>query len=140
MDFEISIAGMDCKEEVSLFLENAGKNSVGTRDTYYCAISKLNAYAGLIKTRLLEFTPVHADGFVFHLMGGGYSPASVRLAVLAASGLCEFIERRHSDASPEAGGSRLFNVELRFKVRRFSLVDFRRQDVLLFYKREIFFG
>jgi integrase len=98
LDFEVSIAGIDCKAEAVLFLENMGKKgSIETQKTYMRELKKLNAYCGMIKTRILEFTPQHADNYILYLINRRYSSASIALAVSVASSFCNFVERRHSD-------------------------------------------
>ena len=98
LDFEVAVAGIDCAEETALFLENAGKSgSKATHKTYTHELEKLRRYCEQIRTQLIEFTPQHTDNYIMYLVNMGYSPASIALSVSAASSLCNFIERRHSD-------------------------------------------
>ena len=98
LDFEVAVAGIDCEKETALFLENAGKSgSEATLKTYTSELEKLARYCNQIKIRLIEFTPQHADNYIFHLINKGYSSASIALSVSVASCFCTFIERRHSD-------------------------------------------
>jgi site-specific recombinase XerC len=98
LDFEVSVAGVNCAAEAVQFLENKGrKGSLGTQKTYMRELRKLNDYCRKMKMRLLEFTPRDADNYIIYLIGCGYSSASIALAVSAVSSFCNFIERRHSD-------------------------------------------
>ena len=98
MDFEISVAGIDKETEAALFLEDmARRGSKATQKVYAWELGKLDGYCSRIKTRLIEFTPLHADNYILHLISQGYSSASIALAVSVASSFCNFMERRHSD-------------------------------------------
>ena len=98
LDFEIAASGIDVESEAALFLEGMGKRgSKLTQKTYAWELQKLVGYCRETKTRLIEFTPRNADGYILHLIDKGYSPASVALAVSVASSFSCFIERRHSD-------------------------------------------
>jgi len=98
LDFEVAVAGIDCANEAALFLENiAMRGSKATQKTYTNEVERLTRYCNQTGSRLIEFTPRHADSYIISLVNKGYSSASIALSVSVASSLCRFIERRHSD-------------------------------------------
>ena len=101
MNTAVNLAGIDWKTEKALFIENAGQEqSAHTRRGYSKALEKLEAWAadqkrGDRKLNPLELNPAEADNFIYHLRASGAAPASVRLAVAAASSFYTYLHRRH---------------------------------------------
>ena len=128
LDFEISIAGINCAEETMLLLEViAGRGSEATHKTYTHELEKLARYCAEKRIRLIELTPQHADNYIMHLINKGYSSASVALSVSATSSLCSFIERRHADGANIRFGNPFRGSRVKPKVKATRPLSLRRQ-------------
>ena len=94
MDEKANIADIDLSNEISLFIQQAGRTkSISTKAVYREAIAILTRWARKNKIDILLMTYAQADDFIYSLSG---APKSIRLKVAAVSSFYSFLERRHS--------------------------------------------
>ena len=104
MSDKADIADIDLQNEISLFIQQAGRTkSIATKTVYREALAILTRYARKNNINILMMNYAQADDFIYSLSG---APKSIRLKVAAISSFYSFLERRHSTVKNPIRGTK----------------------------------
>lgn len=94
----VKLERIDYQAERDTFLSRASRtDSVHTALAYRSALSRLESWCKVQGFSPLELTPARADDWIESEKAGDRAPASVRLAIAAASAFWTWLERRHAE-------------------------------------------